>query len=146
MQKLEKLIDRIIRRVNMNLRGQEFDAGPFLKPCTPLKKLSEFYAFYAITGDHPLHFRFSGSNLAGSYFLGKCQVDGSSTFWKPTAPILTAEETRATPRKARTSLSTSSNPTPEACRKASIPRSTSTPDNLVSRLKSTVTKLSFRTK
>jgi carbonic anhydrase/acetyltransferase-like protein (isoleucine patch superfamily) len=77
MQKLEKLIERIIRRVNINLRGQEFDAGPFLKPCIPLKKLSEFYAFYGITGHHPLHFHFSGSNLAGSYFLGKCQVDGS---------------------------------------------------------------------
>ncbi len=77
MQKLEKLTERIIRRVNINLRGQEFDAGPFLKPCVPLKKLSEFYAFYGITGHHPLHFHFSGSNLAGSYFLGKCQVDGS---------------------------------------------------------------------
>jgi carbonic anhydrase/acetyltransferase-like protein (isoleucine patch superfamily) len=77
MQKLEKLIERIIRRVNMNLRGQEFDAGPFLKPSIPLKKLSEFYAFYGITGHDPLHFHFSRSNLAGSYFLGKCQVDGS---------------------------------------------------------------------
>lgn len=77
MQKLEKLMERIIRRVNINLRGQEFDAGPFLKPSIPLKKLSEFYAFYGITGHHPLHFHFSRSNLAGSYFLGKCQVDGS---------------------------------------------------------------------
>ena len=77
MQKLEKLMERIVRRVNINLRGQEFDAGPFLKPCIPLKKLSEFYAFYGITGHHPLHFHFSQSNLAGSYFLGKCQVDGS---------------------------------------------------------------------
>jgi len=77
MQNLEKLIDRIIRRVNINLRAQEFDAGPFLKPCIPLPKLSEFYAFYGITGHHPLHFHFSRSNLAGSYFLGKCQVDGS---------------------------------------------------------------------
>jgi len=77
VQKLEKLMERIIRRVNINLRGQEFDAGPFLKPCVPLRKLSEFYAFYGITSQHPLHFRFSRSNLAGSYFLGKCQVDGS---------------------------------------------------------------------
>ncbi len=112
MQKLEKLIERIIRRVNINLRGQEFDASPFLKPCVPLKKLSEFYAFYGITGHHPLHFHFTGSNLAGSYFLGKCQVDGSITYWKPTAPISTAEKTKVTPRRARTSLSTSSNPTP----------------------------------
>ena len=66
MQKLEKLIDRIIRRVNMNLRGQEFDAGPFLRPCVPLPKLSEFYAFYGVTGHHPLHFHFSRFNLAGS--------------------------------------------------------------------------------
>jgi|GEM_PF-6404515 len=77
MQKLEKLIERIIRRVHINLRDLEVDVGPFLKPSIPLKKLSEFYAFYGITGHHPLHFRFSGSNLAGSYFLGKCQVDGS---------------------------------------------------------------------
>jgi carbonic anhydrase/acetyltransferase-like protein (isoleucine patch superfamily) len=77
MQKLERLMERIIRRVNINLRGQEFDAGSFLKPCVPLQKLSRFYAFYGITGHHPLHFRFSRSNLAGSCFLGKCQVDGS---------------------------------------------------------------------
>ncbi|MCK7505456.1 MAG: hypothetical protein MZV70_16155 [Desulfobacterales bacterium] len=38
MQKLEKLIDRIIRRVNINLRDQEFDAGPFLRPCIPLQE------------------------------------------------------------------------------------------------------------
>jgi carbonic anhydrase/acetyltransferase-like protein (isoleucine patch superfamily) len=77
MQKIERLIERIIRRVNINLRGQDFDAGPFLEPCIPLQKLSEFYAFYGITSHHPLHFHFSRSNLAGSYFLGKCQVDGS---------------------------------------------------------------------
>jgi hypothetical protein len=77
MQKLEKLLERIIRRVNINLRGQDFDAGPFLSPCVPLRKLSQFYAFYGVTGRHPLHFHFSASNLAGSYFLGKCRVDGS---------------------------------------------------------------------
>jgi carbonic anhydrase/acetyltransferase-like protein (isoleucine patch superfamily) len=77
MHKLEKLAERIIRRVNMNLRGQDFDAGPFLRPCIPKNKLSQFYAFYGITGHHPLHFHFSRSNLAGSYFLGKCRVDGS---------------------------------------------------------------------
>jgi carbonic anhydrase/acetyltransferase-like protein (isoleucine patch superfamily) len=77
MKQLEKLLERIIRRVNINLRGQEFDAAPFLKPCVPPKKLSKFYAFYAISGHHPIHFHFSRSNLAGSYFLGKCRVDGS---------------------------------------------------------------------
>lgn len=77
MQKLEKLIDRIIRRVNINLRELNLDSGPFLRPCVPKQKLSRFYAFYGITGHHPLHFHFSHSNLAGSYFLGKCRVDGS---------------------------------------------------------------------
>jgi carbonic anhydrase/acetyltransferase-like protein (isoleucine patch superfamily) len=77
MKKLEKLIDRILRRVNINLRDQAFDAAPYLRPCVPLRKLSKFYAFYGVTGQHPLHFHFSHSNLAGSYFLGKCRVDGS---------------------------------------------------------------------
>ena len=77
MQKLQKLIDRIIRRININLRDLEFDSGPYLRPCIPDKKLSSFYAFYGITGHHPLHFSFSHSNLGGSYFLGKCRVDGS---------------------------------------------------------------------
>lgn len=77
MRKLEKLLDRIVRRVNMNLRIQKFDADPFLRPCVPFRKLSQFYAFYGVTGQHPLHFHFSHSNLAGSYFLGKCRVDGS---------------------------------------------------------------------
>ncbi|MBN1102985.1 MAG: transferase [Deltaproteobacteria bacterium] len=77
MQKLERLMERILRRVNINLRGEGFDAGPFLKPCVPLSKLSEFYAFYGVTAHHPLHFHFNHSSLAGSYFLGKCRVDGS---------------------------------------------------------------------
>jgi carbonic anhydrase/acetyltransferase-like protein (isoleucine patch superfamily) len=77
MQKLDNLLERIIRRVNINLRGFEFDSGPFLRPCVPKQKLSRFYAFYGITGQHALHFHFSHSNLAGSYFLGKCRVDGS---------------------------------------------------------------------
>ena len=77
MKKLEKLIDRIVRRVGLSLRDQKFDVAPYLRPCVPLRKLSQFYAFYGVTGQHPLHFHFSHSNLAGSYFLGKCRVDGS---------------------------------------------------------------------
>ena len=77
MKKLEKLVDRIVRRVGLSLRDQKFDVAPYLRPCVPLRKLSQFYAFYGVTGQHPLHFHFSHSNLAGSYFLGKCRVDGS---------------------------------------------------------------------
>jgi carbonic anhydrase/acetyltransferase-like protein (isoleucine patch superfamily) len=77
MQKLENLLERIIRRLNINLRGFDFDSGPFLKGCVPLAQLFKFYAFYAVTTHHPIHFHFSNSNLAGSYFLGKCKVDNA---------------------------------------------------------------------
>jgi carbonic anhydrase/acetyltransferase-like protein (isoleucine patch superfamily) len=77
MQKLEPLIERIIRHVNINLQDRAFDAGAFLKPCIPEHKLARYYAFCGVTGRHPLHFRFSRSSLAGSYFLGKCRVDDS---------------------------------------------------------------------
>lgn len=77
MQKLEQLIDRVIRRIGMNLRSLDFDPGPYLRPCIPLAKLSRFYAFYGITGHHPLHFSFRNANLAGTYFLGNCRVEGS---------------------------------------------------------------------
>ena len=59
-------------------------------------KLTKFYAFYGITSHHSLHFHFSNSSLAGSYFLGQCKVDDSvlyksdirETNSKPKAPIM----------------------------------------------------------
>jgi carbonic anhydrase/acetyltransferase-like protein (isoleucine patch superfamily) len=77
MQQLEKLFNRIIQRVNMNLRRFDFDAAAYLDKYVPLPQLTRFYAFYGITGHHPLHLHFSRSNLAGSYFLGKCKVENS---------------------------------------------------------------------
>jgi carbonic anhydrase/acetyltransferase-like protein (isoleucine patch superfamily) len=77
MQKLVSLMDRIIRRVNLNLRGFDFDIGPWMRGCIPVEQLLKFYAFYAVTTHHPIHFHFSNSNLSGSYFLGKCRVDNS---------------------------------------------------------------------
>lgn len=75
MKELEKLIERVINRININLREPAFDAGPYLRGLVPLRQFSRFYAFYALTPHHPLHFRFHGSSLGGSYFLGKCMVD-----------------------------------------------------------------------
>lgn len=75
MTQLEKLIDRIINRVNINLREPAFDVGPYIRKLVPLQQFSKFYAFYGLTAHHPLHFQFSHSSLAGSYFLGKCVVD-----------------------------------------------------------------------
>ncbi|MGA2400762.1 MAG: transferase [Syntrophobacteraceae bacterium] len=72
---LEKLIDRIIDRVNINLRKPAFDVGPYLRHLIPLDQFVRFYAFYGLTLHHPIHFHFNGSSIAGSYFLGKSTVD-----------------------------------------------------------------------
>jgi carbonic anhydrase/acetyltransferase-like protein (isoleucine patch superfamily) len=77
MKKLESLIERIINQINIHLRHHDFDARPYLEKRLPLRQLLKFYAFYGITSQHPIHFHFSNSNLAGSYFLGQCKVDSS---------------------------------------------------------------------
>ncbi len=74
MKQLEKLIDRIINRVNINLREPAFDVGPYIRRTIPLGQFGKFYGFYGLTSHHPLYFRFHFSSLAGSYFLGKCTV------------------------------------------------------------------------
>ena len=75
MKLIEKLIDRVIARVNVNLREFSFDAGPYAKDVVPLKQMLRFNAFYGVTSHHPLHVNFKNSSLAGSYFLGKCFTD-----------------------------------------------------------------------
>jgi carbonic anhydrase/acetyltransferase-like protein (isoleucine patch superfamily) len=77
MRELKKLIDRIIDRVNINLREPAFDVGPYIRRLIPHEQFAKFYAFYGLTLHHPLHFHFNHSSLAGSYFLGKCLVDHS---------------------------------------------------------------------
>ncbi len=77
MKRLNDLLERIIQRVNINLREPLFDVGPYVRDLVPLNQLTKFYAFYGITPYHPLNFHFTRSNLAGSYFLGKCQVSDS---------------------------------------------------------------------
>ena len=77
MQELERLMDRIIVRSNISWRRLDFDVAPYLRPSIPGRKLSKYYAFYAISSHHPLCLHFSRSSLAGSYFLGKCRVEGS---------------------------------------------------------------------
>jgi len=77
MEKLKALQDRIINRVNINLREQSFDTKPYIKGLIPFNRFNRFYAFYGVTSQHPLHFHFNNASLAGSYFLGKCAVDHS---------------------------------------------------------------------
>lgn len=77
MEQLRELFERIIQRVNVNLREPMFDVGPYLRGLIPWEQLLKFYAFYGITPYHPLDFLFTRSNLSGSYFLGKCHVSDS---------------------------------------------------------------------
>ncbi len=77
MQALQQLFKRIIQRVNINLRELDYDVDPYTKDLIPLDQMTKFYAFYGITPHHSLNFQFRHSNLAGSYFLGKCRTTNS---------------------------------------------------------------------
>lgn len=77
MKELERLLDRIILRVNINLRELEYDVNPLVRNLIPPNQMTKFYAFYGISPHHPLNFQFRHSNLSGSYFLGKCSVTNS---------------------------------------------------------------------
>ncbi len=77
MKELKKLFDRIIQRVNINLRELEYDVKPYVLALIPPDQMTKFYAFYGITEDHPLNLHFKHSGLAGSYFLGECSVTDS---------------------------------------------------------------------
>jgi carbonic anhydrase/acetyltransferase-like protein (isoleucine patch superfamily) len=77
MKELQSLFDRIIMKVNINLRELGYDVGPATRDVIPFKQLVKFYAFYGLTPHHPLDFQFRHSSLAGSYFLGKCDVTNS---------------------------------------------------------------------
>jgi len=77
MKEIEKLLNRIIQRVNINLRELGLDITPYIKDMVPINQMLKFYAFYGISLNHPLDFQFKQSNLAGSYFLGKCYVTNS---------------------------------------------------------------------
>lgn len=77
MKELYNLFDRIVQKVNINLREMAFDVSPFVRELVGLERMLKFYAFYGITPNHPLNFEFRHSSLAGSYFLGKCRTTNS---------------------------------------------------------------------
>ncbi|MEJ2167969.1 MAG: transferase [Desulfobacterales bacterium] len=80
MKELKKLLDRIVQRININLRELDYDVSPFIHNLVDLNKMVEFYAFYGITPHHPLNFEFRHSSLAGSYFLGKIRTSSSMLY------------------------------------------------------------------
>ncbi|HIP38290.1 MAG TPA: transferase [Desulfocapsa sulfexigens] len=77
MKALSELYNRIIQRVNINLREFNFDVEPFIHNLVPFDQLAKVHGFYAVTAQHPLDFQFRHSNLAGSYLLGKCRTTNS---------------------------------------------------------------------
>ena len=80
MDQLQQLNDRIISRVNVNLSEFDFDTESFVTNALDYEKMLKFYAFYGITSRHPIYFHFKNSNVAGSYFLGKCYVGRSAIY------------------------------------------------------------------
>ena len=80
MKQLLLLIDRITNRVNANLQEYGFNVNPFVRASANLSKMQQFYASYAVTSQHPLWLQFKNSNIAGSYFLGKCMVNRSIVY------------------------------------------------------------------
>lgn len=77
MNKLQQLYDRIIQRVNINLRELDFDAELYSTGLIQPEQMNKFYSFYGISTHHPLSLVFKNSGLAGSYFLGKCSIADS---------------------------------------------------------------------
>jgi len=80
MKELTKLLDRIIQRVNINLRELDYDITAFVKNLVPLSQMVKFYSFYGMTPHHALDFQFKHSSLAGTYFLGKCRTNNSMLY------------------------------------------------------------------
>ena len=77
MKQIEKLLKGIVGRVNVNLRNPAMDVTDYVMGSIAEDSFSQFYAFYALSANHPLSFSFRRSSLAGTYFLGKCEVDSS---------------------------------------------------------------------
>lgn len=80
MEQLRQLNERIVSRVNLNLVEFDFHTDKFVEDTMDYEKMLKFYAFYGITSRHPIYFHFKSSNIAGSYFLGKCYVGRSAIY------------------------------------------------------------------
>lgn len=74
MKTLQQLLERIVQRVNINLREAGYDTAPFVNQLIPAEHWAKFYATYGISSHHPAHLESSNAGLSGSYILGKCRV------------------------------------------------------------------------
>lgn len=80
MKNLDELLQRITQRVDNCLQGHNFESGPLVRPLVPWEKFLLSPAVHGFTPHHPVYFRASDSNLAGSYFLGRCIIDQALVF------------------------------------------------------------------
>ncbi len=74
MKLFSLLLDRIIDRVNVNLRGLSFDVRPYVRVMAEYRYGGCSFACYGLSTHHPVHLQFQHSSLSGSYFLGRCKV------------------------------------------------------------------------
>jgi carbonic anhydrase/acetyltransferase-like protein (isoleucine patch superfamily) len=77
MKKLQQLFERIVQRVNINLREAGYDASPYVDGLIPLDRWAKLYACYGISSKHALNLQLRHAGLAGSYILGKCRVSNA---------------------------------------------------------------------
>lgn len=77
MREFDTMIDRIIDRVNINLRKHSFDVGPYVRGLATVPTGKQSFACYGLSTHYPIHFTFVNTSLTGSYFLGKCNASYS---------------------------------------------------------------------
>ena len=77
MKRLQQLFERIIQRVNINLRELEYDVGPYVNDLIPPGQWTTCYACYGTSSNHAISLQLSHASLSGSYILGKCNVSNA---------------------------------------------------------------------
>lgn len=87
MEKFNLLKKQITEKINAENKksgakdkDSGFDAGAFVNNAVEFNAISNFNCILGTTSFHPIDFRFKNSSLAGSYFLGPCNVENSIVF------------------------------------------------------------------
>ncbi len=80
MTELKELLEKVLLRNKISLRKVPFDPTPHVRDLIPFDQAPRFPAAYAVSAQHPLHYEFWQSCLAGSFLLGRCHVAESILF------------------------------------------------------------------
>ncbi|MGE4506976.1 MAG: transferase [Desulfovibrionaceae bacterium] len=73
-KKFNRLVEAIVSRVKVNLAERNLDAGRYVNHLIPEESFTVYYALYAVTPEHPPRLNIREAALAGTYFLGRCEV------------------------------------------------------------------------